>query len=226
VAIPSVWYQCFIARRDAWGPTDGKRLYTGVINTRNSAGTWGFCTPQLYVGGSLFQGDSNGGQTRLYYDTRAPYFPKGDGVWPATWQEFAVSVDERNNMPGLIGSGKGYQDVNDNAATFPWVMGSGVARMNVQDNLVVDDSLYLPYDVGIDLTKSVLANSDEPVIPGTTTNVCEHGWDSTVDLRFGKTGYLSQTNNPIITLKRGEDPNAQYVRLRMIRGTARLQKIQ
>ena len=44
--------------------------------------------------------------------------------------------------------------------------------------------------------------------------------------RFGKTGHLTQTQDPLIVLRRGTDLNAQYVRLRMIRGTARLQKIQ
>ena len=220
-AIPDTWSQAFLARRDAWG-TDGKRFYSGIFN-RYPTGAGSFSENYGTWGGA-------GAVARLYYDDRYP--PKSElGSRIASWADpsrtgdRALSVEEASNVPG----NHGYQDVNDSDPYSPqW----GSLELIVQDNLAVDDELYLPYGVQVVLPNtpgesaehcSTLINFDAPVNPMYNVNVCEHGWDNTYDLRFAKTGHLIQTQEVVIVLKRAE---GDYLSLKMIRGTARLKKVQ
>jgi hypothetical protein len=112
--------------------------------------------------------------------------------------------------------------------TNPWSSSYEPVVFKVLDNLVVDDCIYLPYDVklnmpgpGVTGPTSTLINFDAPRVGN--IDVTSHGWDGTPDLRFSKSGYLIQTQTPLIVLKRGTD---EYVRLQMLRGTGRLKKVQ
>lgn len=220
---PEGWRDVFMAKRNAWG-SDGVQLRSGIIDVyyplarcpcqygnqhsdypKNQG--WGHFYPFHSWGGA------NWWDARFYYDGSNGYLfkddPRPDGLTahPA-WARY--SVDEWKNVAGQTG----YQDVDDNI----WI--SGENHIRVADNLAVDDFIYLPYGIELDLTKSVnLINYD-------SSDGCVHGWDNRYDLRFDKLGFLTQAQTPTVVLKRMVGNQPEYVRLRMLRGTGRLQKLE
>ena len=152
----------------------------------------------------------------MYYDYRYPYPDKATLTRPWRNNSYTgwVSSGEYTNNAGITG----YQDVNDDYTSS---YGSSEWYAVVMDNLAVDDFLYLPFDIVVDYDQSTLINYDM-ARNSAGLDVCRHGWDATPDLRFGKTGYLLQSESPSIVLKRGED---QYIRLQLIRGTGRLKRM-
>ena len=216
--VPDTWTAAFLARRDAWG-SDGRRLYSGMINVRwlRSGGSygagWGHACHNLWRGAYYGMGNL----ARFYYDDR--YRPKSELPWPwlypADNEGRALSIDERTNLAG----DHGYQDVNDsNPFSANW--GSVEVALNVSDNLAVDDFLYLPHDITVDLDRSTLINFDADVVSG--RDILHHGWDGTYDIRFGKDGHLIQVQTLRIVLARKD---GQVVRLSLLRGTGRLKRI-
>ena len=139
--IPEGWRESFMARRDAWG-ADGKRLYSGVIDVKWAAGYstpgWGHFTP-------YHPWDSTRDTARFYYDDRYPYDKSG---LPLPWQYPAdrLSISERENTPHK--EPYGYQDVDD-SVIFNWATEHVYVT---KDNLAVDDFIYLPYDIKLDLS--------------------------------------------------------------------------
>jgi|GEM_PF-2986308 len=246
LAVPERWIQCFLARRDAWGASDGYRLYSGIINIywpRDGSGYaagWGHFSENAAA--TDHSGMSSLSKCITYYDKRYETLTghtKSEinataWAFPKYGDYNSVSVDERNNVPyDSGGRDLGYQDVNDNN---PWSPNYDPMKFYIQDNLVMDDCLYLPYDVKVvlptsneDAAKSTLINFDAGTNTiGTRTYeaVC-HGWDGTVDLRFGEGGHLLQAKTPEIVLRRGEAVSErQYVRLQLLRGTTRLRKLE
>ena len=215
---PEGWEDVFMAKRNAWG-SDGVQLRSGIVDVfyplarcpcwygashsdypKNQG--WGHFYPFHSWGGADWW------EARFYYDGRNGYLPKDQLPPPPAWARY--SVGEPANVSGQTG----YQDVDDNI----WV--SGENHIRVADNLAVDDFIYLPYGIELDATKSVnLINYDSQA-------GCVHGWDNTPDLRFDKLGFLMQSQTPDIVLKRMVSNQPEYMRLRMLRGTGRLQKLE
>ncbi len=217
LAIPLSWYHAFIAKRDAWGP-DGERLYSGVWDcywTTSPAG-WGHIKPDY----ASWWGHR--ASCHLYYDDRYPYPDKASLTWP--WQYGTMSIGERNNNAGT----QGYQDVNDD---YAYLYQSTEWAAALRDNLVVDDYLYLPHSINVILAGPGVSESHASKLINYDSSrnssggdVARHGWDGTLDLRFGKGGYLLQEDCPEISLCRKDDD--QYVRLQLLKSTGRLKKMQ
>ena len=226
MGVPDGWVEAFLARRDAWGP-DGNRLYSGVIDIywAKSGGGYGTGWGHMRENVWTLEHTNLSRNTRCCYDSRYPN-SKANLTWPwqcpapGDWN--AMSSAERNNVPGdadgHFDSGDGYMDVNDSS---PYSMFNRELRMYIRDNLAVDDFLYLPHDIHVDLSRSTLVNLDAAKGPS-GRDVAEHGWDGTPDLRFAKSGHLLQAQTPDVVLKRGDD---QFMQLRLIRGTGRLRKV-
>ena len=135
-------------------------------------------------------------------------------------------MNERENVAGdddgSYDSGDGYMDVNDN---YHYIYQGTEWAAAIRDNLVVDDMLYLPHDIQVNMSLSNLINFDTAKVGN--RDVVHHGWDGTPDLRFGKSGHLLQSLTPMIVITRqGKGGSSdQSMRLRLLRGTGRLKKV-
>ena len=90
-----------------------------------------------------------------------------------------------------------------------------------QDNLKVDDHIWLPHSITVDFGASkFLTNYDKP--PESANDVPQYGWDETEDLRFNVIGVLVQAQNPEIVLK---DTMGEHMRLQILRSTVRVRKL-
>ncbi len=220
--MPDPWTGVFLARRDAWG-SDGRRYRSGMLDVYyQDKGTNGHLWP--YHGNHRPSFNSMRDHARFFYDYR---YPNSKGNLPSSYLSpppssgHAPSVSERNNVPDQMG---GYQDVNDSNC---YVGQTTELTFQVQDNLAVDDYIYLPHDIKVDINhpKSALINYDVDRVGN--NSVVHHGWDRTPDLRFGKSGHLLQSQTPEIVITRqgkGGSPD-QHMRLRLLRGTGRLRKV-
>ncbi len=102
----------------------------------------------------------------------------------------------------------------------------------IKDNLKVDDNVYLPYSIRIDVDCSTnLINYDKP--PLSASDMPQYGWDYTKDLRFNMNGMLVQSQNPEVMLKMVEFTRTashqevvlERMRLQIMRSTGRVREL-
>ena len=154
-----------------------------------------------------------------YYYMRLPQdwiraFRNGGGVvknpgtqpWPPEWEVTSPDTSFEYEGPKL--------DVDQASDDQP-----GSPR--TQDNLKVDDHIFLPHAIRVDGTASKrVVNYDKP--PQTVDDTPQYGWDETPDLRFNMAGVLVQAQNPEIVLV---DKSGEHMRLQILRNTARVRKL-
>jgi hypothetical protein len=93
----------------------------------------------------------------------------------------------------------------------------------IKDNLKVDDHIFLPQGIKVELEKSKnLINYDKR--PHIMMDTPQYGWDDTRDLRFNIAGVLIQAKNPDVVLANSLTP-PEYLRLQVLRSTARVRKL-
>jgi len=126
--------------------------------------------------------------------------------WPPEWEVTSPNTSFEYHGPKL--------DVDTASSDDP---GSPAT----QDNLKVDDHIFLPHGIRVDMTASKrLVNYDKP--PQHIDDVPQYGWDETPDLRFNIVGIMVQAQNPEIVLV---DRRGEHMRLQILRSTARIRNL-